>query len=405
MNNNRTRVIQNGGNPGYRVFYLKAIDETGSNTPATPKIHRIYNNEFIVQDLGSSTNNRMWDVQAFGNSQGTGLGQVWFYGNLIRAHSTVVRDFDRIHGNNCAGDDASASESGRWVEFNNTWDQGTVAMDNVCGEAGASVGGPGEILVDRNNVYWGVSELCVDDQASEFTTIRRAFSCNASASQSPSCTNACAGTTKSNWFDDVSTTVTYYNALTLYDPQPSGNLDETGSCDPDGDGTCGVDYDGDGSNDNTWTDIVGNTVLCPQGACSQTLDIGAIQSSSDSGGSVCNNNTREGAEVCDGSDLNSQTCELQGFSCGQLACASDCTAFVTSSCVAAVSCGNGNIDTVGTCNEECDGANLGGNTCDSQGAGACGILSCTSCAFVTTACTDTCTQIIGGVTLQGVTVE
>ena len=52
--------------------------------------------------------------------------------------------------------------------------------------------------------------------------------------------------------------------------------------------------------------------------------------------SVCGNNTKEGSEVCDGSDLNSQTCATQlgaGYT-GTLSCNAGCSAFVTSSCVA-----------------------------------------------------------------------
>jgi len=47
---------------------------------------------------------------------------------------------------------------------------------------------------------------------------------------------------------------------------------------------------------------------------------------------VCENNIKEGTEVCDGSDLNSQTCKTQGFDSGNLACKSDCTGYDTSSC-------------------------------------------------------------------------
>ncbi|MHB8871910.1 MAG: FISUMP domain-containing protein, partial [Candidatus Doudnabacteria bacterium] len=51
---------------------------------------------------------------------------------------------------------------------------------------------------------------------------------------------------------------------------------------------------------------------------------------------VCGNNIKEGTEVCDGTDLNSQTCALQvgtGYT-GTLSCDVGCTAFVTTSCVA-----------------------------------------------------------------------
>ncbi|MDX1998303.1 MAG: sialidase family protein [Thermoanaerobaculia bacterium] len=49
---------------------------------------------------------------------------------------------------------------------------------------------------------------------------------------------------------------------------------------------------------------------------------------------VCGNNTREGAEICDGTDLGGQTCASQGFSGGgTLSCNATCAAFVTTSCI------------------------------------------------------------------------
>jgi hypothetical protein len=50
------------------------------------------------------------------------------------------------------------------------------------------------------------------------------------------------------------------------------------------------------------------------------------------GGAVCGNNVKETGEVCDGTDLNGQTCVSQGFSGGTLACSSGCGSFDTSSC-------------------------------------------------------------------------
>ena len=47
---------------------------------------------------------------------------------------------------------------------------------------------------------------------------------------------------------------------------------------------------------------------------------------------VCGNNLRETPEVCDGSDLAGQTCVSQGFTGGTLSCNGTCTAFVTSAC-------------------------------------------------------------------------
>jgi len=47
---------------------------------------------------------------------------------------------------------------------------------------------------------------------------------------------------------------------------------------------------------------------------------------------TCGNNLREGTEVCDGTDLASQSCTTQGFTGGTLSCNGTCSAFVTSAC-------------------------------------------------------------------------
>lgn len=62
-------------------------------------------------------------------------------------------------------------------------------------------------------------------------------------------------------------------------------------------------------------------------------DCGADQFTS-STGPVCGNNVREGTETCDGTDLNGQTCLTQGFAGGgTLTCNVSCTSFVTSGCL------------------------------------------------------------------------
>lgn len=47
---------------------------------------------------------------------------------------------------------------------------------------------------------------------------------------------------------------------------------------------------------------------------------------------TCGNNLAEGGEACDGTDLAGQTCATQGFSGGTLTCASNCLSFNTSGC-------------------------------------------------------------------------
>ena len=53
-------------------------------------------------------------------------------------------------------------------------------------------------------------------------------------------------------------------------------------------------------------------------------------------GAVCGNNIIEGDEVCDGTELAGEDCTTQGFSEGTLACLPDCTGFDTSNCTGGV---------------------------------------------------------------------
>lgn len=99
---------------------------------------------------------------------------------------------------------------------------------------------------------------------------------------------------------------------------------------------------------------------------------------------VCGNGLKEGNEVCDGADLASQTCITQNFASGTLTCASNCGAFNTTSCVTASTCGNNTKQT----GELCDGTDLNSQTCVGLGYGG-GTLSClsTCLGFDTTRCT------------------
>lgn len=53
---------------------------------------------------------------------------------------------------------------------------------------------------------------------------------------------------------------------------------------------------------------------------------------------VCGNNLVESPELCDGTDLAGQNCISQGFMGGTLACLADCSGFDTTSCTMAISC-------------------------------------------------------------------
>ncbi len=102
---------------------------------------------------------------------------------------------------------------------------------------------------------------------------------------------------------------------------------------------------------------------------------------------ICGNGVKEAGETCDGEDLGGQTCITQGFDGGTLACSSDCQSFSTTNCTGTgPSCGNG----VKEAGETCDGEDLGGQTCITQGFDG-GTLACNSdCqSFSTTNCTGT----------------
>jgi hypothetical protein len=75
----------------------------------------------------------------------------------------------------------------------------------------------------------------------------------------------------------------------------------------------------------------------------------------------CGNNAAEGTEVCDGSDLRGQTCELVGLEPGTLGCLSGCV-FDTSGCGAAPGCaGEPRPECCAPKAEVCDGIS---NDCD-----------------------------------------
>jgi hypothetical protein len=97
--------------------------------------------------------------------------------------------------------------------------------------------------------------------------------------------------------------------------------------------------------------------------------------------SLCGDGVKSGAEVCDGSDLGGETCLSEGHDGGVLGCYSDCTDFYESDCS---NCGDGVING----DEQCDGNNLAGETCQTQGFDG-GQLGCNqNCGFNTGACID-----------------
>lgn len=126
-------------------------------------------------------------------------------------------------------------------------------------------------------------------------------------------------------------------------------------------------------------DYYGGTLACNNDC---TRDLTSCQAAG-----RCGDSTINGPEDCEGTNLGGEDCASQGYIDGVLACAGDCT-FDFASCDSAGVCGDGEINPP---DELCDGTNLGGETCQSQGRNG-GQLNCwpvgdiNQCTFDTSAC-------------------
>ena len=87
---------------------------------------------------------------------------------------------------------------------------------------------------------------------------------------------------------------------------------------------------------------------------------------------TCGNGQLDPGEDCDGGNLGGATCSSEGFFGGTLACTSSCT-FDTSACT---NCGNEVVDP----GETCDGSALGGATCTSLGCSGGALLCNATCS-------------------------
>ena len=98
---------------------------------------------------------------------------------------------------------------------------------------------------------------------------------------------------------------------------------------------------------------------------------------------TCGDGVRQSPEACDGADLGGQTCETLGFdpiTGDLLLCRTDCT-FDTSGCGDGPVCGDGTA----TGGEDCDSDDLGGKSCQTLGFTD-GNLACADCTFDTSGC-------------------
>lgn len=146
-------------------------------------------------------------------------------------------------------------------------------------------------------------------------------------------------------------------------------------------GTCGDGYvtgnevcDGENRLGTTCEELGydGGTLGC-------LADCSAFDTTECTGGGSCGNGIVEGAEVCDGTNLQGESCTSLGYVSGTLSCLSDCTGYDETDCTNAV-CGNG----VAEGDESCDGTDLAGQSCSDFGMPY-GTLACESdCSGVVT---------------------
>lgn len=146
----------------------------------------------------------------------------------------------------------------------------------------------------------------------------------------------------------------------------------------------------DGLNTEGWTCL--NLGFGP-GPLGCTDDCTDLDRSSCGAPPTCGNGVREGGEVCDGRAFGPRTCASYGYSQGALSCSENCGVIDSSGCsVPLPQCGNGLREP----GEVCDGADLGGATCQSLGFGE-GTVTCRlGCASLdTSGCSPPCTPQCG----------
>ncbi len=125
---------------------------------------------------------------------------------------------------------------------------------------------------------------------------------------------------------------------------------------------------------------------------------GTIDDADTGGGNTCGNGAIDTGEACDGTLLGGATCLAEGFDGGALSCTASCRLDTSQCTTMTEECGDGVVN--GT--DACDGGDLAGETCETQGFDG-GTLACFgTCTFNTSGCTTDVNSICGDGTVEGV---
>ncbi|MBU1510753.1 DUF4215 domain-containing protein, partial [Myxococcota bacterium] len=136
-------------------------------------------------------------------------------------------------------------------------------------------------------------------------------------------------------------------------------------------------------------DYYGGTLACTE-TCA--LDLTPCEAAGSCGDGVIQ---ASAGEVCEVGLLDGMTCEGLGYYGGDLSCSQGCMSFKIDSCESIGRCGDGIVQ--GPFGEDCDGIELDGRNCETQGYHP-GILACNpDCTYNF----DTCGGFCGDGTVQG----
>ena len=260
-----------GSDIKYAFAYWKNYQTSGGGAPL---VRRIYNNEFIVKRGPAG-----WHLVDFGGFTDNSPGpELWFYGNILRCDPATHSTASCIGGTwlppFCHG--TSTGSTGKWKSFNNTFDFddgiGCFCRDGSSACTSATSGtGYSTLVVEKNNAYYGTTRVHETQAASEV------YGGEVCTGAFGNCTQA--SSSRSTWFSPGSYAANNpdtWHGVSNYVAKAGGPLDAAGSCDPDGDGATGVDYDGNGVNDVVWFDLAGTRVDCQ--VAGTKIDAGAVQS-------------------------------------------------------------------------------------------------------------------------------